>query len=157
TPPFLVIPISWLPRVEPESRVPEWTKQSSSTGELVGAEPLPGPGAFVPADRTEPQPVDPSDNILAPFSPPGAPNAEMAAPSIGFELKEEVVSATAKSRCVSWEMIVAAIWLTGSAIWWTVAGVRLCRFQILLRSASPAPAAVQQRAERLAVRLGLSR
>src|SRR5215831_409166 len=39
TPPFLVIPISWLPRAEPESRVPEWTKQSSSIGRVVRGEP----------------------------------------------------------------------------------------------------------------------
>src|SRR5215471_11797470 len=76
TPPFLVIPISWLPRLEPESRVPEWTKQSSSTGKLVGAEPLPGPAAFVPADRTEPEPVDPPDNIPAPPSLPVSLNSE---------------------------------------------------------------------------------
>ena len=84
TPPFLVIPISWLPRAEPESCVPERTKQSSSTRKLAGAEPSPGPGAFVPADRTEPQPADPSENLPAPFGPPVSPKSELANPSEDF-------------------------------------------------------------------------
>jgi beta-lactamase regulating signal transducer with metallopeptidase domain len=157
TPPFLVIPISWLPRAEPESRVPEWTTQSGGIRTVDRAEPLPSPRAPTTTDRTEPQPADASENLPAPFSPPVSPNSELADPSEEFELEEEVSSVTATSSSVAWEMIVAAIWLTGSAIWWTVAGVRLFRFRILLRSASPAPVAVQQRAERLAVRLGLSR
>jgi beta-lactamase regulating signal transducer with metallopeptidase domain len=157
TPPFLVIPVSWLPRAELESGVPEWTKQSSSIRTVDHVEPLPSPRAPTTTDRTEPQPADPSENLPAPFGPPVSPKSELANPSEEFELEEEVSSVTATSSSVAWEMIVAAVWLTGSVIWWTVAGVRLFRFRILLRSASPAPAAVQQRAERLAVRLGLSR
>src|SRR5215831_8806092 len=76
TPPFLVIPISWLPRAEPESRVPEWTKQSSSIGRVVRVEPLPSPRAPTTTDRTEPLPADPSENHPAPFSPPVSLNSE---------------------------------------------------------------------------------
>jgi len=52
---------------------------------------------------------------------------------------------------------VALVWLSGSVLWWTVAGVGLVRFRLLLRCAEPAPAAVQEQARELARRLGQGR
>jgi bla regulator protein BlaR1 len=58
---------------------------------------------------------------------------------------------------VSGEMVVGAVWLTGSLLWLAVAALRVARFQHLLRHARPAPAALQEQAEHLAQRLGLAR
>jgi beta-lactamase regulating signal transducer with metallopeptidase domain len=57
---------------------------------------------------------------------------------------------------IPWQLIVAALWLTGSGVWWSLAAVRLRHFRRLLRSARLAPPAVQGRAEELAGRLGLA-
>src|SRR5204863_289235 len=57
---------------------------------------------------------------------------------------------------VSWQSIVAGIWLAGSCLWWLTAGVRLFRFRRLLNCARPAPPALQHRVEQLAGRLGLA-
>src|SRR5215471_13113190 len=63
TPPFLVIPISWLPRAEPESPVPERTTQSNSIRTVDRAEPLPSPGGPTTTDRIEPRPAERSENL----------------------------------------------------------------------------------------------
>src|SRR5262249_29707878 len=44
----------------------------------------------------------------------------------------------------------------GSVVWWSIAGMRLIRFRSSLHAARPAPDALQQRAERMGQRLGLS-
>jgi beta-lactamase regulating signal transducer with metallopeptidase domain len=53
--------------------------------------------------------------------------------------------------------VALALWLGGSLVWWTIAGVRLARFHRLLHQARIAPVEVQQQARRLAVLLGLCR
>src|SRR5262249_20903226 len=70
---------------------------------------------------------------------------------------DEIAPVSLSADGWSWEQIVGEVWLTGSILWWAIAGVRLIRFRKSLRSAWPAPAALQQRAERLAQRLGLPR
>jgi beta-lactamase regulating signal transducer with metallopeptidase domain len=52
---------------------------------------------------------------------------------------------------------VLALWVAGGLGWWAVAAWRIGRFRGLLRFASPAPPALQERAQRLARRLGLVR
>jgi beta-lactamase regulating signal transducer with metallopeptidase domain len=56
-----------------------------------------------------------------------------------------------------WEIVLAVVWLTGCAMWWAVAGVRLCRFHRLLRQARPAPPLLQEQVREFAGRLGLTR
>lgn len=53
--------------------------------------------------------------------------------------------------------LVFALWLAGSLVWWTLAAVRLRKFQRWLRQARPASADVQEQARRLAVLLGVRR
>jgi beta-lactamase regulating signal transducer with metallopeptidase domain len=57
----------------------------------------------------------------------------------------------------SWRPTILLVWLIGSAVWWTLAGLRLYRFQRLLRFGWAAPTAVQEQAARLAGRIGLRR
>ncbi|MDR3638188.1 MAG: efflux RND transporter periplasmic adaptor subunit [Isosphaeraceae bacterium] len=54
-----------------------------------------------------------------------------------------------------WRPVVATVWLAGVVAWWLAVGVYTVRFRRFLRSAQPAPAAVCERAEQLAARLGL--
>jgi beta-lactamase regulating signal transducer with metallopeptidase domain len=76
-----------------------------------------------------------------------------------FESKQPVADtiATASSPVIDWTLVALAVWLSGSIIWWTLAGIRLCRFGRLLRLADPAPSVVQQRVDFLGGRLGLRR
>lgn len=57
----------------------------------------------------------------------------------------------------SWQLIVAAVWLTGSAGWLTLAVRRWLQFGRLLRFGRPAPAALRAESDALAARLGLRR
>jgi beta-lactamase regulating signal transducer with metallopeptidase domain len=66
-------------------------------------------------------------------------------------------SPTVSAATLSWETTVLALWLCGSLGWWAIAGVRLIRFQRLLREAREAPESVAERARRLAKLLGLRR
>jgi beta-lactamase regulating signal transducer with metallopeptidase domain len=63
---------------------------------------------------------------------------------------------TSRAR-TSWPAIVTAVWLSGSALWWLIAGLRLWHFQRLLRFAQPAPVSTQNQAARWATQLGLRR
>lgn len=58
---------------------------------------------------------------------------------------------------ITWQTVVLAIWLTGSAGWLALALVRTWRFHRLLRHARPAPPGLREQAARLARRLGLDR
>jgi beta-lactamase regulating signal transducer with metallopeptidase domain len=111
---------------------------------------------------------------------PAPPRTEVTAPSAGappvldseppLRVEEEPAEAPepphtlaaeparpAPLRLPGWKPVVLSLWLTGSALWWALAGLRLVRFGRLLRYARPAPAPVQEKAARLAARLGLSR
>jgi beta-lactamase regulating signal transducer with metallopeptidase domain len=52
---------------------------------------------------------------------------------------------------------VVTVWLSGSLLWWSIAGLRLARFHRLLSQARAAPPAVQKQGARLARLLGLRR
>src|SRR5262249_53066390 len=53
--------------------------------------------------------------------------------------------------------LVAAVWLTGSCLWWLLAAVRIRRFRRMLRHAEPAPAAAAGRCGGVADSLGLAK
>jgi beta-lactamase regulating signal transducer with metallopeptidase domain len=57
----------------------------------------------------------------------------------------------------AWGPLVVTVWLAGSALWFTFAGVRSYRFARLLRYGRPAPRELQYQAQRLAEDLGLGR
>jgi beta-lactamase regulating signal transducer with metallopeptidase domain len=156
TPPFLAIPIGWLPRSE--SMPPMQERMIESARVTPGnEEPSASPGASVNADPTQPQPGERMDDSALTFSAPMSPQIEMTNSANIAVMDVATPCPTATSQSVSWELVVTAIWLSGSVLWWTIAAIRLCRFRLLLRSASLAPAALQHRAELLAKRLGLFR
>jgi beta-lactamase regulating signal transducer with metallopeptidase domain len=57
---------------------------------------------------------------------------------------------------IHWSGLLGALWLAGSVVWMLVAGYRLQRFWRLLRFTEPAPAMVQDQANRLSRHLGLA-
>jgi beta-lactamase regulating signal transducer with metallopeptidase domain len=98
-----------------------------------------GPAAVAAEDAAEPVPAE------APVAEPDAPDVT-------------VLPETASSRALpSWKPVVLTLWVAGSILWCALAGLRLARFRRLLRYAEPAPAPLQDRAGRLAARLGLAR
>jgi beta-lactamase regulating signal transducer with metallopeptidase domain len=66
-------------------------------------------------------------------------------------------AAAATFSAPSLQAWLVTIWLSGSAWWLALAGYRIYRFHRLLRYTQPAPAKVQERARRLAKRVGLGR
>jgi beta-lactamase regulating signal transducer with metallopeptidase domain len=54
-----------------------------------------------------------------------------------------------------WATALAAVWLAGSACWFSLAGMRLWRFRRQLRFARPAPPILREQARQLAARLGV--
>jgi beta-lactamase regulating signal transducer with metallopeptidase domain len=65
--------------------------------------------------------------------------------------------AISQSARWSWEYLVLALVLSGGVAWWTLAAVRIIRFQRLMKEIDPAPEDWQARTHELALRLGLSR
>jgi beta-lactamase regulating signal transducer with metallopeptidase domain len=84
------------------------------------------------------------------YSKPGLPQTPAPATH-----QETPGPATQQEELIHWQQFPAAVWLTGSLIWWSIAGVRIARFRRLLRHAQPATTALQDRARILAKQLGL--
>jgi beta-lactamase regulating signal transducer with metallopeptidase domain len=143
TPPLLLIPVPWPAR-------------TASAPAAPNAAPLPVPLAR-PPDPVGLFAPDPEPVPAAPAGDPAAdPRAEAAVESAGVAPVPEPARAAIPPG-LSWQQVIGAFWLTGSLLWVTVAGVRLSRFQRLLRYTEPAPAPVQEQARRLAARLGVRR
>jgi beta-lactamase regulating signal transducer with metallopeptidase domain len=133
TPPLLPIPL--LP-----TDTPQPTQAADPSG--LEGEPAPWPSPEVPRElapeithppvQAEPPPVESAEPLQAddPAEGPRDP--------------------------ASWQLLLVALWLTGSVAWWTLAGLRLQRFRRLLRFARPGPPMVVEQARRLARQLGLA-
>jgi beta-lactamase regulating signal transducer with metallopeptidase domain len=139
TPPLLPVSLPWTDPLAAEPTVPARA--------VPAALPGPGPDRFdVPprlADRADEQ---------APVPAPGPGRAEaLPAPP-----PREPAPAAVPPEWPGWKPVLLVLWLTGSALWWLIACLRVARFRRLLRHATPAPAEVQCRAEELAGRLGLT-
>lgn len=87
----------------------------------------------------------------------GSSRLDAAYPA-GLEATQEGAAEPLAAAAPSWPIVVAWIWLTGSALVLLGSLLRVLRFRIALaRASAPAPAAVQQLAERLATRFGIRR
>jgi beta-lactamase regulating signal transducer with metallopeptidase domain len=141
--PRLALPASWLAAAGARVTVTAPAEPQPAPTVEVGPVPVPpGDGLpDVPADDRGAAPAGPGEG---PRDDPGPrpPADEQAAPRLWPAL--------------SWQQAVLMVWLGGSVAWWTVAGWRLRRFALALRSARPAPADVVAEARRLARTLGLA-
>jgi bla regulator protein blaR1 len=133
TPPLVPIPIHWPaePAIEPAVAPAPGTTAMDATV----------PGTLVVE-------MPPENDDLPRMVPPGDSDAEAAAPP-------QPATAAAPALPWSWQTVVAAVWLAGSAGWFLLAGWRVVRFRRLLCFAEPAPESLRKTAQRLARRLKL--
>src|SRR5262249_42510892 len=138
TPPFVPVPISWLPR-------PATNHVPSTQTVLPSAEWLDEEVrslALAPTVPTElPQPFERSagsDRTPTPRADVGSRTADMTVAPPSAALDKGGASVSAILEWPSWEFMLGAIWLTGSLLWWAVAIVRLYGFRKSLRLAQPA-------------------
>lgn len=108
-------------------------------------DPVPVPVPVFPRDRDRESVI----NAVYPL------DRSAEAPSLPTDTADAVpISA---SQPPSWTRTASFAWLTGSLLWFALAGWRLRRFRNLLRFSCPAPVEIQERARQLAGRLGLTR
>jgi beta-lactamase regulating signal transducer with metallopeptidase domain len=134
TPPFLTVPIPSLAGTD--SRPAEAKKASRAEG----------PVWFIPAA------LPPAGHAL---TLPHGEGTSVSMVSSAGELPGP--AAASDTELADLEMGLLMLWLLGSLLWWTLAGVRVVRFYRMLRYARPAPETIQARAHCLAERLGLAR
>jgi beta-lactamase regulating signal transducer with metallopeptidase domain len=139
-PPFLFFPVSW-PGPEASEATPSapaaesWaaSSQSAAAGPVVMPAPQGTPG--------HPPPL----------------NAHAGAERSVIRKPEPLLNpAPPTTENLPWRPALVLLWLAGCLVWWAVAGWRIARFQRWLRSARPAPPALQEQAQQLARRLGLA-
>jgi beta-lactamase regulating signal transducer with metallopeptidase domain len=136
--------------------------------------PLPWPARPVPVAETLPLDARSVDMAADPAQPAAsgvevseAPPIQVRVPAVGRDPDPGSFSTGSQLRATpataftfltaAWKPTVLGLWLAGSVAWWTIAALRLSRFERLLHHAWPAPASLQERAEQLAARMGLGR
>jgi beta-lactamase regulating signal transducer with metallopeptidase domain len=144
TPPLVRVPVPW-PAAAP-AEAPETARV-----EVVSEPALPEP-------NEGPAPAAQGPAAAQAAAPPVAEGPAEAAllPAEGADVLSAAEERAAAPAEWSWAEAATAVWLAGSLGWFALAGLRLARFARLLRHATPAPAALQNRAGQLARRLGLA-
>jgi len=98
-------------------------------------------------------------------------DAVVWAESLGVTVSKETAVAPASERsggatavlfdpatqAISWRMVVAAVWLAGSAVWLSVALIRILRFRRVLRETRPAGESICEHVRNVAAHIGLRR
>jgi WD40 repeat protein/beta-lactamase regulating signal transducer with metallopeptidase domain len=149
TPPLLSVPV--LPAVpEPAAEEPTYPTFPNETLALSELLEPPPDAAGPPAEPQASDAIGDFETALPAAEPAPLAKAEaVASPPARWD---DWVPAS-----LSWDVLIAAAWLTGSAVWLVAALVAEARFRRLLRRARPASEAVQREALDLARRLGLRR
>jgi bla regulator protein blaR1 len=165
TPPLVVIPIA-LPASEDESPAPVIAEAGQPANE-----PQPEPQAL-PQEPTREVPLLPETNAGMVDPQPVTPSADvpLAVPQFldmpAFPLHQPLLPELPQPRIadldssetiyeIPWLTLLGGAWLGGSIAWFTVALVRIWRFQNALDLSQPAPASLQCEASTLAAQLGL--
>jgi len=110
---------------------------------------------LIPLSVTWPRATDPTPPTS--FGEPAEPATPLDVADEEPVSTEPDLSSPLPSTSTFWETVILALWLSGSVAWWTMAGVRLFRFQRLLREAKATPDGVQEQGRRLAALLGVRR
>jgi beta-lactamase regulating signal transducer with metallopeptidase domain len=157
TPPFVAVPVTWWPRSDPESApLPAEEQRLSEPPDEDSFTTPPEAQAVTDLPHSAEDGARPNPNTM-PDASAAAGTSDMGAEPVRSPAGGEASTPVIVSEGSTWEQIIGALWLTGSVLWWTVAGARLVRFRMSLRSAWQVPPALQERAERLAAQLGLAR
>src|SRR6516225_6107694 len=127
TPPFLALPITWLP--SPESATPPPAAKAVPSVE-TSAEGQFGsfPRAPVVAELRQASEDVTRPSTMAMPDTPDARTPDPAPEPTDWPIENEVPAPTPVSEGPAWEQTVASVWLTGSILWWAVAGLRVYRF-----------------------------
>jgi beta-lactamase regulating signal transducer with metallopeptidase domain len=119
----------------------------------------PGPAVSADAKQPDEQGAALESGIASVVEPalaePATELPELAASALTTAGTEPV--SEPKGGGIGWAAWVGWAWVAGSLFWLLVAGIRIIRFQCLLRHARPAPPEVQELAWVVANRLGLAR
>jgi beta-lactamase regulating signal transducer with metallopeptidase domain len=121
---------------------PSWGVERGAWGVQMEDPPVPE-GVLELSEEWFVEDEDPGDQ-------PEEPVAEAAPPSSSGPTPHEP-----RPTLDEWLDRLGAVWLTGSLVWFLLAGVRVLRFHRSLRLATPAPESVQRRCHDLAARLGV--
>ena len=97
-----------------------------------------------------------TESVAAPSAPVEAIDLSPPLEPAG-DVSDATPSSSASLIAQWWMPAALGVWLGGSLVWWSVAGLRLAKFRRLLRETRAAPSAVQEQAGRLARLLGLRR
>ncbi|HEY7426255.1 MAG TPA: M56 family metallopeptidase [Gemmataceae bacterium] len=132
TPPLLRIPVAWPTALESVQAPVAASAMEAPISETTSSSPEQPDVVLVLPMTAEGEPASSADAITTPPAPvPVDPPL--------------------------WSRVMPLVWLAGSLGWFALALLRLGRFRRLLRFAHGAPASLQERAARLARRLGLPR
>jgi beta-lactamase regulating signal transducer with metallopeptidase domain len=142
TPPLFRVPLPWPAPTAGEAAVADATPvplpEPAPVKEEAAAEvDWPEEGELVAGEEEQPEAAPAADAPAVVTPPPAA--TPTAAPAPG------------------WQHLLGVVWLTGSAVWFSLALRRVWRFTRAVGQAKPAPPALQARVEELARQLGLSR
>ncbi len=145
TPPLVAVPVPW---------------PAAEAVVLVRAEDAPRIAQAAPPEAGSPEFAEPVED------PDGSPVPDLpeAAQGVPVEPGDEENTSAAAGEAAGFRVLLEAfgkplllvIWLLGSVGWFTLALLRIRRFQGLLRSARPAPPELNTRVAELAGRLGLA-
>ena len=138
TPPLVYIPVAWPMGTESEREV------------VVREE----PAIELSGGSSEARPTLPLQEQTIPVA--DLPDSEEDVPGIQVVPTVEEPSRPALVASPLWPQILRIVWAFGALAWFVLVLERLHHFRRLLRFARPAPAALQERARRLARSLGLS-
>jgi beta-lactamase regulating signal transducer with metallopeptidase domain len=153
SPPFVTIPVSWPVDLEPSSGGAAQPSDEDGVADrsadlLADRSDTPGEQRDEYEEAALPDSVLPGVSTVAQLDFPSgdkaaeAPQQAPASPS---------TSPTVSATWVGW------IWLSCSAVWFTIAGIRIYRFHRLLDYGGPASAFLQAQARLLAERMGMAR
>jgi len=141
TPPFYPVHLEWF-----ETRATERESVTPETGPVESSQPI---------DRIPDQIGEREAAVVRPgFAEPES-DGQADAPKV--EAVTQAVPELGLTEWFSWQSVVAAIWMAGSALWIALASLRFFRFHKLLRHAEPAGSELVERTRRLAQALGLSK
>ena len=150
-------PLAWIPVVNlPAAEAPELADAGAAANEAkapVAPPSEPETGIDLADDQSSTE-TKLADNDTLDFE---SKRASVAAP-LSIAPPEPAISAIWREWFLEhWRLVVGGVWLGGALCWLVLAAVRIVAFHRLLRFARPAPADLQDGAQRIALQMGLRR
>jgi beta-lactamase regulating signal transducer with metallopeptidase domain len=153
TPPLVQVELPW-PALGPsaESAEPPLPEPTALPAPGV-AEPL--VAAPVVREETPVEPTSEAPRVGAVLPPLVEPAVEIEPAPVEPALVASAETPQLRAGRWTWQPLLLTVWLAGSLAWFTLAIVRMLRFQRLLRHARPASDALRKQVESLAAEMGI--